>query len=210
MSKGLRAHLTLAPALIGAILILAMPSLTLAWQASPLVLPDFSAMEAIHVRGTEISAKVYRRDGDFRTDLSPEIATIYLAKHRTMYRLMFHGTQCIERTGIPPHAMSSPLQLLSEASTTGEPSGTEVVDGHLCKVVDATGLTADGKPIRFRLWEAQELANAPVKLEMRTDRGELTVTYRDITMGKPESALFTPPQNCIPFEKTYQIAPPGR
>lgn len=210
MRKRPRAHVALAVVLIGAILIVAMPLPTLAREASPLVLPDFSATQAVHIRGTEVTAQIYRYGKDFRTDLSPEIATIYLADRRTMYRLMFHGTQCIERTGIPPHAMGDPLQLLSGASITGESGGTEVVDGHPCRVVDAVSTTADGQPLRFRLWEAEDLDRVPVKVEMRSYRGELTTTYRDIVVGKPNPALFTPPKNCIPFAKTYQIAPPGK
>lgn len=185
-------------------------SASYALAREPLILPDFSATEMMAARGIAINTKVYRSGADFRDDASSQMGTIYLSDTQTMYRLMFHGTQCIETAGIPPHAMSSPLQLLSGAEVTGPSARTEVVDGHSCKIQDAQIITTDGKTIRFKLWQAQDLKGAPVKIEMRTDLAQLTTTYRNIVLGKPDPALFIPPKNCIPFAKTYQVAPPEK
>jgi hypothetical protein len=173
-----------------------------------IMLPDFSATEVTQLKGSEITSKVYRSGGDFRTDPSPETGTIYIADTQTMYRLMFGGKQCIETTGISPHALSSPLQLLSGAVVTDQSSGTVVVEGHPCKILDAQIATAKDEKIRFKIWEAQDLKGVPVKIEMHTERGQLTTTYRDIVVGKQDSALFAPPTNCKPFAKTYQVAQP--
>src|SRR5208337_98758 len=86
---------------------------------------------------------------------SAEIATIYLADSRTTYRLMFHGTQCIESTGLPAHA-TSPLQLLSGPGVEAQSDGAEVMDGHPCKIQNAE-ITTNGRTVRFKLWEAQDL-----------------------------------------------------
>jgi hypothetical protein len=174
-------------------------------------LPDFSATEIAHVRGREVASKVYRSGLNFRAEPAPGIAMIYVAATNTIYRVMFNGTQCIETKGIEAHSVSSPLQLLSGAKVerrSGE--GTEVIDGHTCKVENVTVTAADGTTTWFTLWEATELTGTPVKLELHSDRGSLTTTYRDIAVGTPDAALFTPPKTCKPFEKTYQIAPPGK
>jgi hypothetical protein len=180
---------------------------SIAMAQESLILPDFSATEVSNVRGAEVTSKVYRSGANFRADPSPEIATIYFNASDTMYRLMFHGTQCVKTTGIPAHALSSPLQLLIGIRVKHEISGTQVIDRHSCKVEQLEVTAADGKTTRFTLWEATDLSGVPLKVEMRTERGQLTTTYRDIVVGTPDPGLFKPPKNCIPFERTYQVAP---
>jgi len=172
-----------------------------------LVLPDFAASEVVEMRGRETTAKVYRSNSDFRMDPSPEIGVIYIGATRTMYRLMFHGKQCIETDSVPMRALSSPLQFLEDAVVTAQTTG--VLEGHSCKIQDAE-VTAEGKTIRFKLWEARDLKDAPIKIEMRTERGQSTTIYRDIVVSRPDPALFVPPKNCVPFAKTYQIAPANK
>lgn len=205
---GLGRSRKLALSLVSAAMAILVASMAIAQES--LILPDFSATEVANIRGREVASKVYRAGANFRADPSPEIATIYLAANHTMYKLMFHGTQCVETTSIPPHALSSPLQLLSGVKVTRQSGETAVVDGHPCKVENVEVTAADGRTTRFKLWEATDLKGVPVKIEMHTDRGQLTTTYRDIVVGTPDRALFTPPKNCIPFEKTYQAAPPNK
>jgi hypothetical protein len=175
-----------------------------------LALPDFSATEVAHVRGREVASKVYRSGLNFRAEPAPGIATIYLASSNTIYSLMFNGTQCIATRGIEAHSVSSPLQLLSGAKVERRAGGTEVIYGHNCNIENVTVTAGDGKVNRFTLWEATELKGIPLKIELHSDRGSLTTTYRDIVASRPDAALFRPPSNCKPFEKTYQIAPPPK
>ena len=175
-----------------------------------LTLPDFSATEIAHVRGRAVTSKVYRSGVNFRAEPAPGVATIYLTASDTIYSLMFNETQCIETKGITAHSVSSPLQLLSGAKLERNYGGTDIIDGHTCKVDNVTVTAADGTRNWFTLWEAIELKGTPVKIEFHSTRGSLTTTYRDIALGTPNPALFVPPKNCKPFEKTYQIAPPGK
>ncbi len=94
------------------------------------VLPDFSATEVAHVRGREIAYQIYHSGSNFRVDLSPQLAVLYMPARDTVYRLMFKGTQCIETKGVRPRPVSSPLQLLSDGKAKRTLIGTEVVDGH--------------------------------------------------------------------------------
>ena len=190
---------------VGAAASILMASTAIAREA--LVLPDFAATEVTVTRRGEATAKIYRSNRDFRMDLSAEVGTIYIGATRTMYRLMFHGTQCIETANVPMRALSSPLQLLEAATVIAQTTG--VLDGHSCKIQDAE-VTAEGKTIWFKLWEAQDLEGVPIKIEMRTERGQSTTKYSNIVVGRPDAALFTPPKNCVPFAKTYQIAPSNK
>jgi hypothetical protein len=198
----------LSLSLMSAAAVILVASIALAEESVPL--PDFSATEAANIKGREVASKVYHSGVNFRIDPSPEIGTIYLTASDKMYRLIIRKTQCIERTGISPRALGSPLQLLSGVKVKRQSSGTGVVDGHPCKIENVEVTGKDGSTTKFKLWAATDLKGAPVKLTMHTDRGELTTTYRDIVVGTPDAALFTPPKNCIPFEKTYQVAPANK
>src|ERR1700677_2365051 len=107
--------------LMSAVVTILLGSTAIAREA--LVLPDFAATEVTEMRGRETTAKVYRSKLDFRTDPSPEIGTIYIGATRTMYRLMFHGTQCVKTANVPMRALSSPLQLLAGAVVTAQTTG---------------------------------------------------------------------------------------
>jgi hypothetical protein len=198
----------LSLSLMTAAMAIAMASTAVAQNSS--FLPDFSATEIAHVRGRDIASKVYLSGLNFRAEPAPGSAFIYLSANNTMYRVMFHGTQCVETAGKQAPIVINPLQLLSGVKVQRTPSGTEVIEGHPCKIENVVVTAADGKSTRFKLWEATDLKGIPVKMELFADRGEHITTYRDIVVGTPDAALFTPPKNCKPFEKTYQIAPPGK
>jgi len=173
-------------------------------------LPDFSATEVTYVTGREITSKVYLSGVNFRSEPMPGVASIYLTGSHKLYRTMSHGTGCFKITGSAPHQVISPLRPLFGVKVQRASSGTEVIDGHPFKVENVEVTAAGGKTTRLKLWEATDLKGAPVRIEAHTPRGEFTTTYRDIVVGTPDAALFTPPKNCVPFEKTYEIVPPGK
>jgi hypothetical protein len=174
------------------------------------VIPDFSATEIAHVRGRQIAYKIYHSGSNFRFELSPEVALLYMPARDTVYRLMFKGTQCIETKGVCPRPVSSPLQLLTEGKVKRTPIGTEVVEGHTCKVESVSVTAADGTLHWFKVWEATDLNGIPVRVDLQSGASVVTTTYQDIKPQTPDPALFKPPANCKPFEKTYQIAPPEK
>jgi hypothetical protein len=174
------------------------------------VLPDYSATEVAHVRGREIAYKIYHSGSNFRIDFSPELAVLYMPARDAVYRLMFKSTQCIETQGTRPRPVSGPLQLLAESKVKRAPIGTEVAEGHYCKVESVSTTAADGTMHQFKVWQATDLKGIPVRVDLQSGAGVVTTTYRDIKLATPDSALFTPPANCKPFEKTYQIAPPEK
>jgi hypothetical protein len=200
-------HVGLIGALTAATVI-ATVSATIAQDS--FVLPDFSATEVAHVRGRQIAYKIYHSGSNFRVDLSPELAMLYMPARDTVYRLMFKGTQCIETKGVHPQPISSPLQLLSDGKAKRTLVGTEVVDGHNCKVESVSVTGADGTMHWFKVWEASDLKGIPIRVDLKSGPGVVTTTYKDIKPQAPAPALFTPPANCKPLEKTYQIAPPEK
>jgi hypothetical protein len=170
-------------------------------------LPDFSATEVRHLGGGQMTWKVYHSGSNFRVEMAPGEAFIFASSADKVYRVLLKGTQCIETPAKQARPMS-PLQLLSGAEKVQrKPTGTDVVEGHACKVENVTVTGADGTKTALKVWEAQDLKGMPLKIELHSGLHVLVTTYRDIVVGAPAKALFKRPDNCKPFDKMYRIAP---
>jgi len=172
-------------------------------------LPDFSAVEAIAALGGRVPiSKIYHADSRFRVESGPGYANIYLPAANRVYSLFGTDrprTDCIYEPMDKASMMRSPIQELSAVKVDRRNVGTEVVDGHTCKVTNVVVTTAEGVVGRGRVWEAQDLDGFPVKVEWRTGQ-KLTAVYRNVVLATPDPALFEPPANCIPIEKAGEVA----
>jgi hypothetical protein len=101
--------------------------------------------------------------------------------------------------------LPSPLELLQGSDIKRTAAGTEVVDGHPCKIENVLVTRPDGKTIESKVWEAQDLKGIPVKIESHIGEFTLSAVYRDISMETPDPQLFTAPERCTPFEKMGQV-----
>lgn len=175
-------------------------------SGSSRIFPDFSATQEM---GNLAPGKVYQSGGNFRVELIPGFAVIYLAAGNKVYDLFSRGN-CIQVSPEKETRLPIPLQLLTGTKVERTPVGTEVVDGHTCKVENVVVTTAEGKITQSKVWEAQDLKGAPVKIESQTPHGKVVATYRDIVLGTPDPALFKPPSPCAPENKMYQVAPQSK
>ena len=180
---------------------------------SPWDFPDFSGTQVFPTGKYDITMKVYRSGSDVRVErdangMAPEL---WITATRKAYNISVYadGKRSCE-VSAPEQAlmMPSPLELLFGAKVMRTPAGTEVVEGHTCKVEKVVVTRMDGKTtVESKVWEAEDLKGVPVKIESQHPGGaHLIAVYRDIVLGTPDKALFTPPDKCIPFEKMWQIA----
>ena len=80
--------------------------------------------------------------------------------------------------------------------------GTETLEGHTCQVEEITITAEHGRPMKMKLWEATDLSGFPVKLEVQRLSGvPVTITYKDVKIGKPDAALFQHPASCSSVPK---------
>jgi hypothetical protein len=71
--------------------------------------------------------------------------------------------------------------------------GKETIDGHPC-VKNKVVVTNDaGKTHESTVWNATDLKNFPVKIEMVEQAHTMTMLFKDIKTSKPDAALFDPP-----------------
>jgi hypothetical protein len=96
----------------------------------------------------------------------------------------------------------------SEYKVDSMPLGKETVDGHPCEK-KKVAVSRDGEKHEAIVWNATDMKNFPVKMEM-TNGGVTTVmTYRDVKFEKPDAKLFEPPagfDKYDSFEKMVQGA----
>jgi hypothetical protein len=170
-------------------------------QSAAWKLPDYSAMQSM---GNLPPGKVYQSGSNVHAEPAPGLVTIYQSAKNKVYNVYARG-YCIEMPA-EKALTPNPLQLLFGAKVDRTPMGNAVVDGHPSKVEKVVVTGADGKTTESKVWEAEDLQGIPVKIESQTAHGPLMAVYNDIVLAKPDPALFTLPDKCIPIEKMGEVA----
>jgi hypothetical protein len=197
------------PLIIGFVSLL--PLVTIRGQNNaedPWKFPDLSATQVLPTTKYDISMKVYRSGSSVRVERSTAIATLYATATNKVYSLTTYpdgSHQCVVMTPDQAKMVPSPLELLYGTKVRRTPAGTELVEGHKCKVEIAQVTRSDGKIIESKVWEAEDLSGVPVKIESQLPEAKVTAFYRNIILGTPDKALFTPPDKCTPYEKMGQV-----
>jgi outer membrane lipoprotein-sorting protein len=137
--------------------------------------------------------KIYRSGDKMRTTLpgSAGYVVMDLAQH-TNFMVMGSG-MCMQMS---PSNQQNPFTQSQGATIDRSPAGTDTVDGHACKVENLTVTPKQGQPVKMKVWEADDLKGFPVKVEMQTSHGPMTIEYKDISFDDQPASLFTHPDNC--------------
>jgi hypothetical protein len=137
--------------------------------------------------------KVYRSGDKMRTDMSGGAGymVMELGQH-TNYMVMGTGI-CMQTTFQP---QQNPFAQAKNATIERSPAGTDTVDGHPCKVENVTVTPSDGQPHTMKMWEAEDLKGFPIKIEMQSKNGPITMQYKNLSFDEPAASLFTHPDNC--------------
>lgn len=134
--------------------------------------------------------KIYRLGDKMRTDIGSTGYSVTDLSQHTVYMVMGHG-MCMQ---MAPRGQQNPFA--EQGSVERTPAGTDTVDGHSCKVENVTVTPQNGTPTKMKVWEANDLQGFPVKVQMETSRGPVTVMYKDVSFDAPAASLFTHPDNC--------------
>jgi hypothetical protein len=152
-----------------------------------------SSMPAMPVHGSQGQGdlKIYRSGDKMRTNLPGGSYLIADLSQHTNYMVM--GGMCMKMAAA---RQQNPFAQAQSATIDRSPAGTETVDGHLCKVENLTVTPHDGQPSKMKVWEARDLKDFPIKIEMQTSRGPVTMEYKDVSFSDPDASLFSHPDNC--------------
>lgn len=140
--------------------------------------------------------KIYRSGDKMRTNIGTMGYSVIDMSQHTMYMVMAQG-MCMQMT---PRSQQNPFA--EQGSVERTPAGTDTVDGHSCKVENVTVTPQNGTPTKMKVWEADDLRGFPVKVEIESSRGPITVTYKDVSFDAPAASLFTHPDNCRQMPST--------
>jgi len=138
--------------------------------------------------------KIYRSGDKMRVTMAGGMGYMLmdLAQHAN-YMVMGSG-MCMQMAA--SGQQHNPFSDAQGATIDRTPVGSDTVDGHACKVENLTVTPRDGKPAKMKVWEAEDLKGFPVKVEMQSSSGPITVQYKDVSFAEPPASLFTHPDNC--------------
>jgi hypothetical protein len=136
--------------------------------------------------------KVYRSGDKMRTNMAAGGGYMLMdLKGHTNY-LVTNG-MCMQMS---TQRQTNPFLEAEGATVERTPAGFDTVDGHACKVENLTITPHDGQPTKMKAWEARDLNGFPVKIEVQSSRGLITIQYKDVSLKQPDPSLFTHPDNC--------------
>jgi outer membrane lipoprotein-sorting protein len=136
--------------------------------------------------------KIYRSGDKMRTSMGAMGYVVMDLTQHTNYMVMGSG-MCMQ---MPTTRQQNPFAQASDATIDRSPAGTDTVDGHSCKVENLTVTGQSGKVVKMKVWEADDLKGFPIKVEIQSDKGPITVQYKDISFDTPPASMFTHPDNC--------------
>jgi hypothetical protein len=69
----------------------------------------------------------------------------------------------------------------------------ETVAGHPCVKNKAVVTDKQGEQHEFTVWNATDLKNFPIQIQMSVQGNTITMSYSDLNFSKPDASLFSPP-----------------
>ncbi|MGV3755670.1 MAG: DUF4412 domain-containing protein [Verrucomicrobiota bacterium] len=113
--------------------------------------------------------------------------------------LIYPGMKAYAEMPLPAEA--SP-EAKSDIKT--EVVGEETVNGHKCKKNKVT-VTEGGKTQEIFTWNATELKDFPVRVEMKDANNKVQLDYSDIKLEKPDAKLFEAPAGFTRYDNVQAL-----
>jgi hypothetical protein len=84
-------------------------------------------------------------------------------------------------------------------------SGSETVEGHDCVKNKVVVTGTDGVAHESTVWNAKDLNNFPVKIQMTEHGTQMTMTFKDVKLQKPDASLFNPPSDFKKYDSMMSL-----
>jgi len=110
--------------------------------------------------------------------------------------------------------LSDPLQAYAPTAATAEPTNVqfntlgamqEEANGHPCRRVEAIVQSSDGSTVHFRVWQAEDARNFPVRISTSAGPGEMLLNFSDLRLELPAPTLFSPPDGFIRYDSPVAL-----
>jgi hypothetical protein len=83
--------------------------------------------------------------------------------------------------------------------------GKETVDGHPCVKNKITITADDGKQQELTAWQASDLNDFPIKMEMLAGTADITIHFTNIKTSAPSASLFDPPADFKKYDSIQEL-----
>jgi hypothetical protein len=105
--------------------------------------------------------------------------------------------------------LSDPLQAYAPSTGAVQPTNVqfnlsgavqEEANGHPCRVVEATVQSSDGSTARFKVWQAEDAKNFPVRISTPPGPGEMVLDFSALRIELPPAPVFGPPDGFTRYD----------
>jgi Domain of unknown function (DUF4412) len=83
--------------------------------------------------------------------------------------------------------------------------GDETVDGHPCVKNKVAITDKTGSQHEFTVWNATDLNNFPVKIELTEQGSDIVMLFKNISLSKPDASLFAAPTGYKRYDSPQQL-----
>ena len=129
------------------------------------------------------------------------MVTISQSNKKIVYVVYPNAQSYTEMT--PPDSAATTTNADSKVEITE--LGKETVAGHPCVKNKAVVTDKQGEKHEFTVWNATDLKNFPVKIEMNEQGNAITVSYQNISFGKPDTSLFNSPADFTKYDSMQEM-----
>lgn len=83
--------------------------------------------------------------------------------------------------------------------------GKETIDGHACEKDSVTLTDTAGTKDHITVWYAADLKDFPIQMQIPTDDSTLTMKFKDVKLGRPETSRFQAPPGLAKFDSVNAL-----
>lgn len=83
--------------------------------------------------------------------------------------------------------------------------GKETVDGHPCIKNDVVVTDKEGNKHESTVWNATDLKNFPVKISHNEAGNDVSISFKEVALQKPDSNLFEPPSDYTRYDNVQTM-----
>jgi hypothetical protein len=88
-------------------------------------------------------------------------------------------------------------------NTTG--AVQEEANGHPCRRVEALVQSSDGSVERFKVWQAQDARNFPVRISTPPGPRQMVLDFSNLRLELPDATLFSPPDGFMRYDSSVAL-----
>lgn len=159
-------------------------------------------MDISQVKGARMSAEM---GAQLKGLGMAEMIAINRPDKKALY-LIYPGLQSYAEQPLPAKEAVTDISKVKAETTE---LGKETIDGHPCVKNKLVVTDTDGAKHEVTVWNATDLKNFPVRIDMTEGGQPATLKFKDVKFAKSDAALFAPPAGFTRYESVQTMMMQG-